>query len=195
MADILMVYGTSLGHTEKIVRRMAERLNSQGHRVTVRKADTEPSVAGYDAILVAGSVRFGRHQRSAEHFVRRNLEPLSTVPSAFVSVCGALAGSWSRGAERARGYVTAFLARTGWHPRLARSFGGALPYTQYDILTRWMMWLISRMTGRPTDTSRDWDLTDWDAVDRFADELGAVLRAPATGGAATAVPLSRGTAS
>jgi menaquinone-dependent protoporphyrinogen IX oxidase len=33
------------------------------------------------------------------------------------------------------------------------------------------MQLISARTGRPTDTSRDWDFTDWDQVDRLGMEL------------------------
>jgi menaquinone-dependent protoporphyrinogen IX oxidase len=35
--------------------------------------------------------------------------------------------------------------------------------------------MISRRKGLPTDTSRDWDLTEWDAVDRFAEELAVAL--------------------
>ncbi len=178
MADILVVYGTSHGQTEKIVRRMADRLSTEGHRVTVRKGDSHPSPAGFDAYLVAGSVQFGRHQRYLEEFVRRNLGPLSSGPTAFVSVCGAMAGSWSRGPEEAAKYVASFLSRTGWRPRLTRSFAGGLPYTRYGLLTRWMMRAISRVTGRPTDTSRDWDLTDWVEVDRFARELAGQLAGP-----------------
>ncbi len=188
MADILMVYGTSHGQTEKIVKRMASRLSTAGHRVTVRKGDSQPSLAGFDAIVVAGSVQFGRHQRYLKELVRRNLAPLSTVPTAFVSVCGAMAGSWARGAEEARKYVDSFLSRTGWQPRFTRSFAGGLPYTQYGLLTRWLMWLISRATGRPTDTSRDWDLTDWEQVDKFAAELAAHLAAAAPAMAGQGAP-------
>jgi menaquinone-dependent protoporphyrinogen IX oxidase len=38
--------------------------------------------------------------------------------------------------------------------------------------------LISRRKGLPTDTSRDWDFTEWDEVDRFAGELVATLAPP-----------------
>ena len=181
MANILMVYGTAYGHTEKIVRRMADRLTTDGHRVTIRKGDElsiQPGRAGFDAFLVAGSVLFGRHQRYLADFVRQNLSRLSAAPGAFVSVCGALAGSWEPGRERAERYLEKFQNDTGWRPQLTRSFGGGLSYTQYGLVTRWMMKLISRATGRPTDTSRDWDLTDWEAVDKFALEFGATARMP-----------------
>jgi menaquinone-dependent protoporphyrinogen oxidase len=185
MANILMVYGTAYGQTEKIVRRMADRLTTDGHRVTIWKGDelsVQPGLAGFDAFLVAGSVLFGRHQRYLVDFVRHNLSRLNAAPGAFVSVCGALAGNWARGREEAEKYLEKFQDETGWRPQLARSLAGGVPYTQYGLVTRWMMKLISRATGRPTDTSKDWDLTDWGAVDEYAMELGAIARAPTAHG-------------
>jgi menaquinone-dependent protoporphyrinogen oxidase len=180
MADILMVYGTSYGQTEKIVKRMAERLTELGHRLSVWRGDalpTEQRLEDFDAVVVGGSVYFGRHQRHLEEFVRDHLAPLNGMPSAFVSVCGALAAGWPHGPREARKYVQRFLARTGWRPEFTRSFAGAVTYTQYGRLIRWVMQRISRRTGRPTDTSRDWDFTDWRAVDDFAEKLHGFLKA------------------
>jgi menaquinone-dependent protoporphyrinogen oxidase len=181
MANILMVYGTAYGQTEKIVGRIAGKLTAMGHRVTIWKGDAlpgQPSLADFDVFLVAGSVLFGRHQRYLTTFVRQHLSRLNAAPGAFVSVCGALIGHWARGQEEAGKYLEKFFDQTGWRPLLARSFAGGLPYTRYDMFTRWMMKLISRATGRPTDTSRNWDLTDWDAVDRFALEFAGLVRQP-----------------
>ena len=36
--------------------------------------------------------------------------------------------------------------------------------------------LISGMVGASTDTSRDHDYTDWDAVDRYADEVATLVK-------------------
>ncbi len=185
MSKVLIVYGSAYGQTARIVERIASRLTVAGHEVTIWKGDTLPaggSIAGFDLFLVAGSVLFGRHQAYLEPFVRANRERLNRAPSAFVSVCGALAGSWDKGPAEARKYVTRFLQRTGWNPRIAISLAGGLPYTRYGAVTRWMMRLISRWTGRPTDTSRDWDLTDWDMVDRFATDLGTLGASPTAAG-------------
>jgi menaquinone-dependent protoporphyrinogen oxidase len=171
-----MVYGTTHGQTEKIVRRMAEVLSAE-HFVTVRRGDAEglhERLDQYDAVVVAASVRFGRYQPYVRRFVRRHVTALNAIPSVFVSVCGAVAGSWSEGEKHARQYVETFLGETGWGPQRRRTFAGALNYTQYGLLTRWMMKLISKRTGRPTDTSRDYDFTDWTAVEAFAREVGAM---------------------
>jgi menaquinone-dependent protoporphyrinogen oxidase len=181
MSRFLIVYGTNHGQTGKVVSRIADRLNQEGHEATLWNADAlpdHPALVHYDALLVAGSVRYGRYQRALGDFVRWNLASLNTMPSAFVSVCGALAGSWAEGKAEARKYVEEFCRETGWRPGIARSFAGAVRYTEYDLFTRWIMKLISWRTGRPTDTSRDWEFTDWDAVDRFAAELVMLVSAP-----------------
>jgi menaquinone-dependent protoporphyrinogen oxidase len=171
MANVLIVYGTSYGQTAKIVERIADRLKAAGHCPTLWRGDSIPkgtAVTGFEAFLVAGSVLYGRHQRYLRDFVRQNRSVLNTRPSAFVSVSGALIGPWGPGQNEARKYLAQFLEETCWMPRLSRSFPGGLPYTRYHLITRLVMKWISRRTGRPTDTTRDWDFTDWDAVDRFA---------------------------
>jgi menaquinone-dependent protoporphyrinogen oxidase len=180
MANVLVVYGSSHGHTAKVVERIARGLIARGHPVTVWKGDERPgsrSLDDFDAFVIAGSVLFGRHQRYLNEFVREHVGRLNLFPSAFVSVCGALAGSWSQGKQEAEKYVAAFLADTGWRPRQVLSVAGALPYTRYGFATRLMMKAISAMTGRPTDTSRDWEFTDWAAVDLFTAAFEGLLQA------------------
>jgi menaquinone-dependent protoporphyrinogen IX oxidase len=38
------------------------------------------------------------------------------------------------------------------------------------------MKLISARTGRPTDTSRDWEFTNWQEIDEFAATVGKLVR-------------------
>lgn len=175
-SEFLIVYGSGHGQTARIAERLAAALTTRGHRVTVWKGDQLPAevrLDGFAACVVAGSVRYGRHQRCLREFARRHSARLNEMPSAFLSVCGALIGSWAEGPEESRKYIARFLDETGWRPPLVRAFAGALAYTRYGPFTRWVMKLISRRTGRPTDTSRDWDFTDWDAVDRLAAELAS----------------------
>jgi len=181
MSRFLIVYATNHGQTGKVVSRIADRLNEASHEATLWNADAlpdHPALDHYDALVVAGSVRYGRYQRALGDFVRWNLASLNTMPAAFVSVCGALAGSWAEGRNEAEQYVERFCQETGWRPSVIRSFAGAVRYTEYGLFTRWIMKLISWRTGRPTDTSRDWEFTDWNAVDGFAAELAALVSAP-----------------
>jgi menaquinone-dependent protoporphyrinogen oxidase len=51
-----------------------------------------------------------------------------------------------------------------------------MAYSQYGFFLRWIMRMIARRNGEPTDTSRDHDYTDWAAVDRFAQDVAAVFK-------------------
>jgi menaquinone-dependent protoporphyrinogen oxidase len=184
MANILIIYGTAHGQTALIAQEIARVLRTH-HEVTVLRGNQlqDRSPAGYDAFVVAGSVRFGRHQRYIQTVVRAHVGLLNSVPSAFVSVSGAMAGSEPESQRIARGYRDAFLEATGWRPGIARSVAGGIPFTRYRPWTRWMMKMISRRTGRPTDTSRDYDFTDWREVRKLAEDFAALLApgAPAAG--------------
>ncbi len=149
MAKILVVYGTAYGQTERIVRRIVERLTSDGHGVWMHKGDSLPKqlrLDDYDACVVAGSIIRGRHQRYIRRFARRNNGYLNRARSVFVSVSGAAQGS----PQQAREYIDEFLQETGWRPRFTASFAGAMAYTQYGPLLRWVTKVVSRRRGGPT---------------------------------------------
>jgi menaquinone-dependent protoporphyrinogen oxidase len=191
MAKILVVYGTAYGQTERIARRIVDQLTAHGHGVCMYKGDNLPAylpVERYDAFVLAASVIRGRHQRYIRDFARREAARLNATHSAFVSVSGAAQGS----PDEARGYLEEFFRQTGWRPEFTVSFAGAMAFTQYGPVLRWVMKRISRGRGGPTDTSRDHEMTDWAAVDQFAERLaqGLVASGPAAAASRSAQPAS-----
>jgi menaquinone-dependent protoporphyrinogen oxidase len=48
---------------------------------------------------------------------------------------------------------------------------GAVLYTQYPWLKKWMMKRIVGKAGGGTDTTRDYEYTDWNDLRRFANEF------------------------
>jgi menaquinone-dependent protoporphyrinogen oxidase len=174
MSNILVVYGSTYGQTERIAHRIAGILRDAGHGVDVHKGDKLPdalSLGRYDGFLVAASVLRGQYQKYIRDFTRRYAAVLNGARSAFVSVCGAAGGD----PPEAQGYIDALLRETAWRPTVTRSFTGAVAYTRYGWLLRLVLKSISRRKGLPTDTSRDWDFTEWDEVERFAHELAVTL--------------------
>ena len=177
MARILVVYGTTYGQTQRVGRRTVDRLADSGHELSMYKGDHLPgnlSLDEYDAFVVAASIIGGRHQRYTRDFVRKHVVRLNAAPSAFVSICGAAAASPAPAGE----YLQEFLRQTGWRPAFSASFAGAIAYTRYGWVLRWIMRMISRKNGGPTDTTCDHELTDWNAVDCFAEQLSHALPAP-----------------
>lgn len=178
MATVLIAYATAYGHTERIAAWVADRLWRAGHTVKTARVEqlfADLSLAGFDAIVVAAPVRFGRHLPAARRFVRRHAAELNAVPSAFVSVCGAVIDHTVEGDREAARYVAEFLQQTGWQPQRSESVGGELAYTRYGFVMRRIIRHIAAKRGGPTDMTRDYDGTDWAAVDRFAGELATLF--------------------
>ena|SRR5688572_27174382 len=179
MNRVLILYGSTEGQTEKIAYAMNETLRRAGIDCNVVKAGTlTPIVAHYSAIIVAGSVHSGRYQRSVEHWVRAHAAELNDKPTAFVSVCLAiLQQSDPKVMAELDAIVRRFTVTTGWNPGIVKQVAGALLYTRYNVLKRWIMKRIVAKAGGETDTSRDYEYTDWADVRRFTEEF--VRRIPA----------------
>jgi menaquinone-dependent protoporphyrinogen oxidase len=182
---VLAIYGTRYGQAELVTQRIADVLRSAGHHVTVWHGEQLPAnlkPQSFDAYLLAASIIMQRYQRYMIRFAREHAGLLNSRPSAFVSINGTSPESSPEWRRYADAYVQKLRADTGWRPAHVGRFSGALRYPRYPLITRWMMRMISRHEGGPTDTSREYEFTDWAAVDRFATQLAAAwggVEAPA----------------
>ena len=183
MAKILVVFASFDGQAARIARRIAHALEHDGHTVAVRRAVDAQAVRDLprqDAVVVGGAVRYGRHARALEAFAREHAATIAAKPNAFFSVSLSAGGPGARPVNAAR-QIEEFCRRAGWRPREVAAFAGALPYSRYNFFLRIVMRLIVGAAGGDTDTSRDYEYTDWDAVERFAASFSRRLaRAPET---------------
>jgi menaquinone-dependent protoporphyrinogen oxidase len=171
MLRLLILYGTTNGHTRKIAQVLGETLRGGGFPCDVIDAARVPpelDPASYDGVLVAASIHTGGYQRAVARWVHRHAEQLNLVPSAFVSVCLGILERRPEAQTEVRAIMNRFLQASGWQPTITKTVAGALLYTQYDWLTRWLMKRIVAKAGGDTDTSRDYEYTDWDDLRAFA---------------------------
>jgi len=174
--QILLVYGTTEGQTEKIAAFVSERLIRQGHRVmrvNACSARTLPDPGRFDAILIAASVHLGRYQTAVIRFVRKHRAAISARANAFLSVSLSAAGHEPHDIGGLEKCVADFVQASGWKPQLVHHVAGAFRYTVYGFLTRYVMKYQAYRRGAPTDTRHDYELTDWDDLARFADAFAA----------------------
>ena len=176
MSRILILYGTSDGHTAKIAHVLADTLRSCGSVVRVSDAAREhPHPGDFDGVIVAAPVRGGKYPKTVQRWVRSHADAVNPKPTAFVSAClGVLQRSPE--VDRAlRGIVDTFLADTGWRPTVVKPVAGALLYRHYNWFIRRVMKRIARKAGGDTDTSRDYEYTDWKELRAFAMGFGRVV--------------------
>ena len=175
---ILILHGSFDGQTRLIAERIAQVIERGRHQVRilpVQEGLVGRDIAWAHAVVIGGAIRYGRHQAALEKAVRENRALLDQIPNAFYSVCMSAGGTNAKPAT-AWGYIDEFITRTGWRAERLASFAGALRWSKYNPLIRFMMRIIVGMAGGDTDTSRDHEYTDWEAVERFATEFELPLR-------------------
>jgi menaquinone-dependent protoporphyrinogen oxidase len=178
MSRTLILYATTEGHTARIAERIAQCLRGKGHEVEIHRADAVPASlepAGHDGVIVGSSIHYGHHPNFLRALVRRFRAALTAQPSAFFSVSLSAGGPGAK-PEAARRYLETFLRQVDWHPPQRATFAGALQYSKYGVFKRLLMRMIVGIAGGDTDPTRDYEYTDWNAVDRFADEFAQRLK-------------------
>ncbi len=171
MAKVLLVYGTTEGHTAKVASFIADVGRRVGHDVRVVHAASfgeDVDVRSYDAILVGASVHEGHHQKYVREWIRDHRAALEKVPSAFFQVCLTSVTQDPQHDAQAREVIGAMTRETGWTPNDVAYVAGALKYTQYSWLKRMLMKQIAKHEGGDVDTMKDHEYTDWSSLERWS---------------------------
>ncbi|HEY9519455.1 MAG TPA: flavodoxin domain-containing protein [Gemmatimonadales bacterium] len=172
MQAILIAYGTTDGHTASIAGFLGSVLQTGGAQIDIIRVGVDgadPSPERYDAVVVAGSLQAGGYQRSLRRWVRRHAQGLNTLPTAMISVCLGILQKDPKVWADLDARVNRFMEETGWQPSVVKIVAGALLYSHYGWLKRWIMRRITRKAGVDTDPSRDYVYTDWDDLRLFAE--------------------------
>jgi len=172
----LVLYASTHGQTEKVALRISEVMRDQGVEAVAEKADGGSDIdpSNFDTVVVGASIHAGHHQRAVLDWVKAHAPTLNSMPSTFYSVSLSAAEDSAESREANRKYIDDFSDETGWSPTETAFFAGALQYREYDFMTRLLMRLISKHQHQPTDTSRDYEYTDWEQVESFARKCGAL---------------------
>ena len=180
-----MLHATREGQTRRIAERIAGVFRNRGLAVVaadVRQGGAGVDLGGCSGAVLAASVHLGRYEPEMVKFAKAHATTLYAMPTAFVAVSMSQATVDRQDVSederaRSRGYVRQctdrFVKETGWQPRRIVPLAGALLYTKYNFIVRLIMKGIARRAGHATDTTRDYDFTDWGAVERFAESFAA----------------------
>lgn len=191
MKHYVVLYATREGQTRKIAEHVAAHIRSHGNLTDMIDVGNLPpgfKLDEYGGAVLTASIHCGRHEPEMVRFVKENVPALERIDAGFLSVSlseagaediSAPAAARASSAADAQRMIDDFLAETGWRPAHTAPVAGALMYTHYSFLTRFVMKRIARKAGASTDTSRDHEFTDWRGLDRMID--GQIPCAPAAG--------------
>lgn len=183
MKPVLVIYATREGHTRHIAEDVGATLATQGRSFDVIDAARIPggfALEKYAAAIVSASLHLGKHELEIVKFVKDNLAELQQIPTLFLSVSlsevtaedsNAPPGKRAEAQADVKRTIDSFLAETGWHPSHIAAVAGALMYSRYNFVIRFVMRRIAANKGSPVDTSRDYEFTDWPKLRRLAEEF------------------------
>lgn len=176
-------YATREGQSELVAQRVAGDLRSRAVEtdvINVKDIRGRVDWDAYDAAFVVASVHVGRHEKEMIEFVKRSKRELEALNASFLSLTLSQAGAeldTNTPARRKKAHsealrmVADFAKDTGWRFEHSLTVAGALMYTKYNFLVKWVMEFIARAEGFDGPTTRDYEFTNWSTVDRFVDEV------------------------
>ncbi len=168
---VVIIFGTVEGHTRKIARNLSSTVQSLGHQATVFDAGDlgDVDLDAADAVIICAPVHMGAFPSAISHWLKTRADRLGSLPSAFVSVSLASASPFPEEHAEIQKITERLFEQTGWRPAMVHQAAGALKYPEYDFLKRLLMKHIAYREGGPTDTTKDHEFTNWNALAAFAE--------------------------
>jgi menaquinone-dependent protoporphyrinogen oxidase len=158
-ADVLIVYASKRGSTEQVARRIGEVLRGRGLTTQIDPAREVKDLSGFRAVLLGGSIYFGRWHHDARLFLKRHRRTLERVPFAVFAL-GPGKDTPDDFAESHRQLNRALERFPEIEPRTKAVFGGMIDPDRFRFP-------LNRMQRR--------DLRDWEEIQAWALTLPAEL--------------------
>jgi menaquinone-dependent protoporphyrinogen oxidase len=183
MKPVLLIYATREGHTRRIAEHVGALLSAQQRTFELVDAAHVPpgfSLANYSSAIVSASLHAGKHETEMVQLVKGCLNELQQIPTLFLSVSlseRTVEDPQAPPEKRAQAEadvartIDSFLKETGWRPSNVAAVAGALLYSKYNFVIRFVMKRIAKKAGGPVDTSRDYEFTDWTKLDLLIAEF------------------------
>ena len=169
MANILILYSTTDGHTLEICQYLKQVIENNDIRVSLVSVDdgSDVDMEAFDKIIIGASIRYGKHSKQVYDFIKKKQQILDSKPNAFFSV-NVVARKPEKNTPATNPYLKKFLKQIDWKPQELAVFAGKLNYPIYSFWDRQIIRLIMWITKGPTDPETVIDFTDWKQVESFA---------------------------
>jgi len=172
MKRIAIVISSQSGQTQKIADRISTQLKHGNCLVDVLTVEfdqvvSEARLKQYDAVILGCPVYLGDFPQMLLDWAWEHRDTLNTVPTGLFTESLNAADPRPRARVVDDKVLRTFIDQTDLRPRFVACFAGALEYTQYSFFKKCVLQGMSAAAGGPTDTSRDFELTDWSDVAGF----------------------------
>ncbi|MGI9205720.1 MAG: flavodoxin domain-containing protein [Woeseiaceae bacterium] len=173
----LVLFATREGQTQKVATRIADHLAEGGANVNVVNAADlgktgEIDLDQYDLLIFGASMHAGGIEKELVDFISQNQAQIETKTRSFFLV---LLSAATVDPDLRRNWLADALEKVTRQLNVSfdkvEMIAGALMYSKYSLPMKWLMKSIAGKVGEDTDTSEDYEYTDWEQVRRYAQEL------------------------
>lgn len=179
MKKALLLYSTIDGQAFAIVSKIALRIAEHAEDIQYEIYDLwkmpEINLDDYSALLMGAAIRYNKFDKPFLNFINRNFQQLNEMKTAFFCI-NLTARKPGKDTPETNSYTRNFLAKTLWKPNITGVFAGSLRYPRYTwydkIIIKSYMWL----EGEKQDLSKEYNYTNWQKVDEFAEQFIALVR-------------------
>ncbi|MFC1504068.1 flavodoxin domain-containing protein [Spirochaetota bacterium] len=167
MKKILILYSTKEGHTKSIAEKIASELKQETELIRVTRKNQKINFLEYSFVILGASIHIGSYQKRFLKFVKKNIQELNYLQTAFFTVCLTVKEEGEQGKAEVKKYIDTFIDYTKLSTVHKSVFAGALLYKEYSFLKRLLMSSIAKKSGGDHDTAKNFIYTDWNDVKKF----------------------------
>ena len=170
MIETLIIYSTTDGQTTRICNKLIEKnFNNDVKLCSIDEAIKE-DLKKYKKIIIGASIRYGKHNPDVLNFVKKNINVLNKLKTAFFSV-NVVARKKGKNTPSTNPYVIKFIKQTDWKPTYVGVFAGKVDYPSYRFFDKYIIKFIMWLTKGPTDISKSYEFTNWSEVEKFGEKI------------------------
>jgi menaquinone-dependent protoporphyrinogen oxidase len=174
MKRIAIIVSSQNGQTEKIASGMAEQLQRKGvesdvFNLTKGQKPTAEQVAMYEGFIIGAPVHQGEFPMDILDWAWENGAAMADLPTGLFTVSFNAADRRHRARAADDKMLRRFMKETDMRPRFVGTFAGALAYTKYSFFKKSVMQGMAASVGLPTNTMKDFELTNWFDVFEFSE--------------------------
>ena len=175
MAQVLILYSTTDGHTIEICKRLRSIIEASGDTAELVDLKDGPVLSDYtfDKLVIGASIRYGKHQKTVYEFIASNRAELERHPNALFSV-NVVARKPEKNTPETNPYLQKFLKQIEWKPQNLAVFAGKIDYPSLGPFDRTMIRFILWMGTGPTDPTGTFEFTDWEKVEEFGRKIASL---------------------
>ncbi|MGB5635985.1 MAG: flavodoxin domain-containing protein, partial [Waterburya sp.] len=184
MKNILILYATREGQTEKVAAQISTHLKKAGANVELINAQDKTATEDidldvFDLLVFGASMHAGGLEQELVDFINSHKEQIEQrVRSFFLVLLSAATKDSKLRAEWLKDARNKMDEQIQVQFQDVEMIAGALMYSKYSLPLKWIMKRIAKQAGEGTDTSKDYEYTDWQQVEQYSENLMNISKKP-----------------